>query len=139
MLFDFFRRSPRVYLVLTALEDAAARDCHAATALLDYLLLDDGNLEIREAGDFCDLGDIITPEAEIKMATKSRRTIISHRLTLEEAGRGGPLPFEHPPVLKIDGKQIPIIPTDLVRLSQAVRIAWGHKNVMSPLLSGMAD
>lgn len=133
MLMGFLRQPPNSDPRLTALEDAAGRDSQAATALLDVLLQDDGNLTIREAGDFCDFGDTILSEAEIRLSTKSLRTTISHTLTLDEAGRGAPLPFQHPPVLKIDGTRIQICPTDLARLSRAVRAAWAQRNVVSPL------
>lgn len=133
MLMGFLRQPPNTDSELTALEDAAGRDGQATAALLDYLLQEDGTLSIREAGDFCDMGDVILSEAQIKLATKSLRTIISHTLTLDEAGQGAPLPFQHPPVLKVDGTIIQTDPADVARLSRAVRAAWAQKNVVSPL------
>ncbi len=131
----FVRQLPNADRALTLLEDAAISDHQQIKALLDHLLTDSGGLVVRESGDFCGPGDFILSEAVIKLASKSRRTTVSHCLTLEEAGKGAPLPFSQSPVLKIDGKRIPVGPEDTERLSRAVRTAWSTARIVSPLVA----
>lgn len=133
MILGFILQPPHADLELTTLEDAAVSDNQTVSALLDYLLQEEGSLTVRKAGDFCEQGDIIIPEAEIRLASQSLRTSISHMLTLDEAGQGAPLPFLHPPVMKIDGTRIPVGPTDVARISRVIRSAWAQTKVVSPL------
>ena len=133
MIAGFLRQLPNADRVLTGLEDAAIRDQLSVSSLLDHLLANTGSLVVRKAGDFCGHGDIILSEAEIQLASQSRRTTVSHCLTLDEAGKGAPLPFSHPPVLMIDGKKIPVSPEETERLSRAIRAAWAATKIISPL------
>lgn len=137
MIAGFLRQPPNADRVLTGLEDAAISDHLRVTALLDHLLANAGGLIVRKSGDFCGPGDIIISEATIQLASQSRRTTVSHCLTLDEAGKGAPLPFTHPPVLKIDGKKISIGPEDTERLSVAIHAAWATSKILSPLGAAM--
>lgn len=131
VLKGFLRQHPIADTELTKREDAAVLDNLAARALIDYLLEDAERMCVQEAGDFCSFGDIIIPEAVIKLASEDRRTTISHRLTLDEASTGAKLPFANSPVLKVDGKLMLPDDEDLRRLSKIIRSAWASKNVVS--------
>lgn len=131
MFRGFFRQHPLSDPELTKLEDAAVKDKHAARALIDYLQQDEGRMRIQESGDFCGLGDIILPEALIKLASEDRRTAISHILTLDEASAGAKIPFTYPPVFTVDGKVMIPDDEDLRRLSIIIRGAWASKSVVS--------
>ena len=95
MIAGFVRQLPNADRALTLLEDAAISDHQQIKALLDHLLTDSSGLVVRESGDFCGPGDFILSEAVIKLASKSRRTTVSHYLTLEEAGKEPPSPFRN--------------------------------------------
>ena len=135
MIAGFLRQLPNADRALTSLEDAAVSDHCNVQALLDHLLEGDAGRMVRNSGDFCGPGDCILPEAKIELASKSRRTTISHCLTLDEASIGAPLPFAFPPVLKIDGKKIPVGPGDAERMSHAIRTAWAAAKIVSPLVA----
>ena len=135
MIAGFLRQLPNADRVLTSLEDAAISDHRKVTELLDRLLEGDASGMVSNAEDFCGPGDCILPEAKIELASKSRRTTISHSLSLDEASIGAPLPFAFPPVLKIDGQRIPLGPGDADRLPRAIRNAWAAAKIVSPLVA----
>lgn len=106
MFQSLFRRKPRSIPGLAAFEDAAKSDPadhSAAAALIEFVLTTPGSLKVSRFEDFVIHGEVILDSAMLDLSTQSGRTVITHVLSIDEAGKPTLPPFSTSPLMKIDG------------------------------------